>query len=357
MMTGFDRPISLALSGGGTRAMAYHLGVLKWMAEQGLFEKVARISTVSGGSLVMGLIYKSASFKWPTSKMFLESSLPNVIEILCSRSLQTEAMLKLACPKNLCFLLSRANLVAITLEDDWGFNIPISKIPSAPQWSINGTNAENGKRFRFKGSEIGDYDVGYAVAPNLPLAYALAVSAAFPVGIGPLTIRTSDFKWQRKPFGAPDSEIKVVSLPYERLHLYDGGLYDNLGSESLFDLGKQESKHAGDYVVVSDAGAPLSSGMVFGPISWQRVKRMMDIMSDQTRALRVRTLISYLKRSSQHGAYIPIGVELTGNDSLEAQFARSYPTSLKIMTKHDCERLIAHGYNVAANRSDFGFIR
>ena len=60
-------PIALALSGGGIRAMAFHLGVLKRMAELDLLERVARISTVSGSSLLMGLVYRSNDFCWPTS--------------------------------------------------------------------------------------------------------------------------------------------------------------------------------------------------------------------------------------------------------------------------------------------------
>ena len=61
-------PVALALSGGGIRAMAFHLGVLKRMAELDLLERVARISTVSGSSLLMGLVYRSNDFCWPTSQ-------------------------------------------------------------------------------------------------------------------------------------------------------------------------------------------------------------------------------------------------------------------------------------------------
>ncbi|MEF9672493.1 patatin-like phospholipase family protein [Pseudomonas sp. PCH446] len=45
---------ALALSGGGVRAMAFHLGVLKYLAEQQALERLTQISTVSGGSLLVG---------------------------------------------------------------------------------------------------------------------------------------------------------------------------------------------------------------------------------------------------------------------------------------------------------------
>jgi NTE family protein len=344
----FDQPISLALSGGGTRAMAYHLGVLKFLAERDLFERVTRISTVSGGSLLMGFIYKSAGFRWPRSKHFLDRTLPEIRDLLCQRNLQAEAFSQVLLPTNWGLALSRADLLALELKEHWGFDVPMSILPSGPEWSINGTNAQNGKRFRIKGGQIGDYDVGYADAPNFPLADALAVSAAFPVGIGPLRIRTADYVWKRRPFfGAAEGSDRVVKLPYEYLHLYDGGLYDNLGSESLFNLGEQTSKHPGDYIIISDAGAPLTYGMTWGPLSPERVKRMMDIMSDQQRALRVRSFVSYLRRCPTNGALIPIGTPVTGPGCPEAEFAKTFPTSLERFDRGDFDRLLQHGYDVA----------
>lgn len=50
-----NQRIALALSGGGIRAMAFHLGMLKFLAERSLLEEIHRVSTVSGGSLLVGL--------------------------------------------------------------------------------------------------------------------------------------------------------------------------------------------------------------------------------------------------------------------------------------------------------------
>ena len=49
--------IGIALSGGGIRATIFHLGLFKWLAENGLLEEVKRVSSVSGASLCVGLIY------------------------------------------------------------------------------------------------------------------------------------------------------------------------------------------------------------------------------------------------------------------------------------------------------------
>lgn len=41
--------IGLALSGGGTRAAVFHLGVLRRLAVDGRLEQITKLSTVSGG--------------------------------------------------------------------------------------------------------------------------------------------------------------------------------------------------------------------------------------------------------------------------------------------------------------------
>jgi NTE family protein len=47
-----ERKIGLALSGGGSRAIAFHLGCLRALNRIGLLERVSVLSTVSGGSVI-----------------------------------------------------------------------------------------------------------------------------------------------------------------------------------------------------------------------------------------------------------------------------------------------------------------
>ncbi|KAB0265827.1 patatin-like phospholipase family protein [Microvirga brassicacearum] len=47
--------VALALSGGGSRAMAFHLGCLKALHEAGLLKQTSVISSVSGGSVIAAL--------------------------------------------------------------------------------------------------------------------------------------------------------------------------------------------------------------------------------------------------------------------------------------------------------------
>ena len=51
-MTSDGKKIGLALSGGGYRAAAYHIGALRALHKLGVLDKVDVISSVSGGSII-----------------------------------------------------------------------------------------------------------------------------------------------------------------------------------------------------------------------------------------------------------------------------------------------------------------
>lgn len=44
--------IGLALSGGGSRAMAFHLGCLRALDDVGILDQIRVLSTISGGSVI-----------------------------------------------------------------------------------------------------------------------------------------------------------------------------------------------------------------------------------------------------------------------------------------------------------------
>lgn len=337
--------------------MVFHLGVLNAMAEYQLLEQVDRISTVSGGSLLTGLILHENGMRWPNSYEFIQSIYPALREKLCEGSLQWSAARQLLNPMNWRYLLSRANLLALALQDQWGVSSRLSDLPICPEWSINGTTAENGKRFRFKRDSFGDYHLGYAEPGDFPLATALAVSAAFPAGFGPLSLSTSGYIWKKRPrWDAPKSDEREVEMAYKRLHLYDGGVYDNLGLEPFFDAGKSDAKPGVGYIVVSDAGAPLAPGFSNGPLNPFRLVRVADIMSDQSRALRIRTFATYVQEHQDNGAYIGITTPLSDAGGCPSRdFASSFPTSLKRIQHDQFDKIAAHGAGVTRKvRREFG---
>lgn len=330
------------------RAVAFHLGLLKFLAEKGLLERVRHISSVSGGSMFTGMVYRANSWKWPTSQEYLAVVAPQIEKSICSRNMQLGAFLRLLWPRNWRYLLSRSNLLSMELRDRWGFDVALSAIPEEPQWSINGTTAENGKRFRFKGCTLGDWDLGYTDDPDFSLADAVAVSAAFPIGFGPLTLKADRHTWKKRSWGAAPGTEQEIKPPYKTLHLYDGGLYDNLAAEPFFHPGDQEPKIPNTYILVSDAGAPFSSGLKPGPLNPFRVKRMMDIMSEQCRSLRVRAFSKYLRGNPKAGAYVWISAPVPQVHLGQALFAQSFPTSLKKLRRPEVAQIVGHGYQAAS---------
>ncbi|UUQ65029.1 patatin-like phospholipase family protein [Pseudomonas fuscovaginae UPB0736] len=349
---------ALALSGGGVRAMVFHLGVLKYLAEQGALERVSQLSTVSGGSLLVGLMLHENDGKWPDSAAFLQHSYAALRSQLCSRSLLFSALRQLCNPLNWRFILSRANLLALGLRNEWGVKSLLAQIDARPDWSINGTTAENGKRFRFKRNNMGDYSIGYAETGDMPLAEALAVSAAFPGGIGPLVLDSRRFKWMQRGWEAPLDSAVETKLPFAKLHLYDGGVYDNLGLEPFFDAATGRSKRSEYPIVVSDAGAPLQPGFKAGVLSPWRLKRMADIMSDQSRALRIRSFVEYLDQAPGRGSYMGIASTLIkAQPGSDAAFAAHFPTSLDRLSPEVFDRIARHGYAVAqATDREYGLL-
>ncbi|MFY6079549.1 patatin-like phospholipase family protein [Acinetobacter baumannii] len=347
--------IALALSGGGIRAMVFHLGVLKYLSEQNKLEAITHISTVSGGSLIIGLLFKENQMQWPTSSQYNEFLLPSLREKLCTKSLLGGIIRQFLKPKNWYFLLSRANLLAFALRDEWGINHRLADLPVVPEWSINGTTAETGKRFRFKQKDFGDYSLGYASSKNFPLANALAVSAGFPGGIGPLVIQAAPYEWKKR--GKWNDSIdndSVVSPFYSKLHVYDGGVYDNLGLEPFFDAGKgilKDPLSPETKLILSDAGAPLSQGFSLSKVNPWRLKRITDIISDQSRALRIRTFMNYIQKDRNKGSLIYIAHKISGCETCSsAEFASKFATTIRRLTYEEFDKLFNHGYEIAKIR-------
>ena len=112
-------------------------------------------------------------------------------------------------------------------------------------------------------------------------------------------------------------------------------------------------------IYVSDAGAPLSQGLSAGALSPWRVKRLADIMSEQSRTLRVRSFIKYLESSADPlGAYAYIATKVEGADPHGWELARSFPTSLVRLKEKEFDAIAGHGYAVAKDVERlYGFLK
>lgn len=361
-MTLAKRNIGIALSGGGIRATIYHLGVLKWLAESKLMESITYISSVSGGSLCAGLVYTHNDKKWPTSQQYLDQVLPAIEETIMGSDMQTSALLRM-----FPFWIHRkVNLLAKVIGKKWGVSGLMSDLGKTPVWCANCTTYETGKRFGITQDTMGDIVVGYANGHDLPISDAMAASAGFPILIGPYALKRDKFTWNASTFeanvGARDNRV-----PRGRnFHLWDGGVYDNLGLEALFHISDRPSgghlSRGVDYIIVSNAGTLSrfrSRAFSSSP------KRLLDIAMDQVGILRIRSITGHI-RQENNGLYLQIGESasrLLRNSALDpavinqviseslpehqAVFARSYNTTLRRPSKADFSIILRHGYEVA----------
>jgi NTE family protein len=89
--------VALCLSGGGYRAMLFHLGSLWRLNEVGLLRSLVRISSVSGGSItagVLGLAWKNLSFNAANVATNLEDLVINPIRRLADTTIDQGSIIK-----------------------------------------------------------------------------------------------------------------------------------------------------------------------------------------------------------------------------------------------------------------------
>jgi NTE family protein len=353
--------IGLALSGGGVRAAVFHLGLLGRLAADDLLEQVTFVSTVSGGSLGTGLVYSLSGNRWPTSEEYLSTIAPRARRYLTGKDLQLDAVFRLLTrPWHLFY--GRAKLLAESIEHLWDVRGLINELPDEPRWVINATAYESGKNWRFMRKRMGDYKLNQTPEPAFPVASAMAASAAFPILIGPLVLRTKDFAWSRFT-----GESRHATLPAETevpsVHLWDGGVYDNLGIEALFKPGGKRYRDEYNFLIVSDASPPLG---IERPFPLRRARRLINIAMDQVSSLRARQLVEHFASHPGSGAYMKVGntaqyiLEQAGVDEEEvaaavssclsqkdAELAVAHKTTLRRPSEEEFDRLYRHGWEVA----------
>ena len=352
--------IGLALSGGGMRATVFHLGVLQRLAADGLLERVTFLSTVSGGSIAVSLVYALSNWEWPSSNDYIQQVLPEASRLLTSRSLQRDYVTRrLTRP----WLLpgGGAKLLSESLRSAFGIDAVVADLPTEPRWVINATTYETGKNWRFMPQRMGDYVLGYVAKPNISVAEAVAASAAYPGLIGPLVLKTSDFAWSSYIDGALTPSL---APDFAKVHLWDGGIYDNLGVEALFKPGGGNYyRDEYTFLIVSDASAPLPQGR---SSFRHRPRRLVEIPMDQVRSLRSRILADYLNRTPNAGVYLRIGrsaryileealFDAQVSESVladcmakrEVQAVAEMATDLRRLSRDRLHAVLRHGWEVA----------
>jgi len=254
------RTIALMLSGGGSRAIAFHLGCLRALNRRGLLKNIKTVSSVSGGSVIAAVycldgedfdafekritaFLKSGLFKpavktaisptglfWVLSEIFmlgiyvLWSAIALVLKAI--RFLFQLFGIKIWSGRHFRFPLrrpiSRTSLIERTFDRLLFKGVTLGELPdTGPKLIINTTELTTGSAFRFSKTASGGWRFGQVVGGDVTVSHAVAASAAYPLF---LTHFQDRYRFRRKDGTEHEGAVSLT----------DGGVYDNLGLGPLW---------------------------------------------------------------------------------------------------------------------------
>lgn len=250
----------LALSGGGSRAIAFHLGCLRALRDRGLLDEVGVLSAVSGGA-VLAAMYAYSDDDFESFEARVRSLLRRGLQVDLARA--TFSPLHLARTMGTSLIAgvaakgAQAARRALALGHDLLNRdnrsrppVYLAQItPPLPRWAsrttafesvlrtrlfgdalvrhpqragidvvLNATELRTGTAFRF-GSRTSACSRFGSVQQEVTVATAVAASAAYPAFLPALHKR---YTFERRG-----------ETTTERVVLTDGGVYDNLGASCL----------------------------------------------------------------------------------------------------------------------------
>ncbi|SEI11093.1 patatin-like phospholipase family protein [Paracoccus alkenifer] len=329
--------IGLCLSGGGYRAMIYHVGALIRLNELGFLPRLAEVASVSGGSITAGLL----ALRWPALRFNEDGRAVNLDELFVSpllrfagKGIDIQAALHGLLPgcsagDSLVRAYDRHLFEGACLQD----------ITDSPRFTFMATNLQTGSGWRFGKSYAADYRVGLIDRPVIPLARVVTASSAFPPILSPVRIDLSGESVR------PTAGADLHRAPFTTTAvLADGGIYDNLGLERVWKRCRT--------ILVSNAGRTIPEvGHPTGRWIGQMF-RTLSLIQQQAEHSRRRILFGMANRGQREVAYwsidaaavhyaVPDALPLT---SEEAMAAASLRTRLNPFSLDEQRLLLRAGY-------------
>jgi NTE family protein len=375
------RRIGLALSGGGARAIAFHLGCLRALHDRGVLPQVSIISAVSGGAVITALyayggekdfgafdqrvvallrrglagriarralLSSTALRALGTSATAGVTALATTIVRVCGGALATlsksstlkRRMSRLQPP------LRRTTSRTTALEEVLSDVIGGATLPEVQRPNLhvvfNACELRSGSAFRFGSRESGCWRYGRLVSNSVPVKHAVAASAAYPAFL-PAIDRTFTFVGKQGAF-----ERRVL--------LTDGGVFENLGVSCL-EPGRSEAFSTNvfpvDYIISCDAGQGLLDDTSI-PYAWPgRMARAFEsVFRKVQNATYARLYKSVANGELQGAVMVYLGQQ---DDSLPMRppelvaraRVKDYPTDFSPMSDEDIEALSLRGEQLA----------
>ena len=367
-----ERNIGLALSGGGSRAVAFHLGCFRALHDLHLLDRLKVISSVSGGSVLAAMYAYSRDNFDDFDKRVVEQLRTGFVCDIAGFLINPMAIGKILATMvitgSISLLRTAARILPKTIRT-WIASLnsaqptPFRRFYSRSEAFrdslaarlfgkrrvvdverkdleiiINATELRTGSAFRFGSQESACWRFGTIPRDDALVADAVAASAAFPVLL-PALDRSYEF-------------TRNGTTKQDRVLLTDGGVYENLGVSPL-EPGRDSSISSNvlnpEYIFCCDAGQGLLDSDTF-PLWWPtRMKRAFETtfrkVQDATRK-RLHQIdssnsisgfvLSYL---GQRDAALPwLPSDLPNRDEVY-----KYPTNFFGMDDEDIERLALRG--------------
>ncbi len=323
IVNGQPKRVGLALSGGGFRAAAFHLGVFRQLHARGLLFNIDLLSCVSGGSIAGAFL----ASRWGSPTV-----LDELEQYLRTKSIAVSSVIG----GILDPFEGRLEKLANTYDRDLFSGNTMSSLASGPRIYLNATNLATGNLFFFaagdgKPTEMGEHELGSSSASNFSIAKAVAASSAFPPVFPPLRVDPQDYP--------PAEQVGYVTLT-------DGGVYDNLGVNPLL-----RERNALDYLIISDGGKPFSINMEPTTSGAMVLKESLDIMMEQIRGLQFDRIEHRAKaKAGPIPLWFSIDSTLGQVREGDATFASSIKTDLKALKADELAVLTRHAGGLLSHR-------
>jgi NTE family protein len=334
--------LALCLSGGGYRAMLFHLGALWYLNDAGYLPELSRVSTVSAASItaaVLALRWKHLQFENGRAVNFAHMIVAP-IRHLAGTTIDVNNMVS-------GLMMPGASInagVVKSLQKHVFGNSTLQDFVDVPRFVINATNVQTGSLFRFSKPYLADWRIGRILNPRTKVAVAVAASAAFPPILSPARLSTRHERWTDL------NEKYCGRAPFTTdIMLTDGGVYDNMGIETAWKRCKR--------VLVCDGGGALRAEEQPKSNWAHHAVRITLTIDNQVRSLRKRQIIAAFRdaRDPHKGAYWGIGSDpanyASGGlpvDSARAERLSRLPTRMAKMPDITQQQLINFGYAMTA---------
>lgn len=249
-----NKRIGLALSGGGYRAAAYHLGTLRALHKLGVLDKVDVISSVSGGSIIAAyyMLHKDNfeafenGFKKALSNGVILWPFINLVVVLIAilaSSIIFSPWLLFVWGVILYFfhfqLLPISWIISCRYRKTFFGDTKLKDLPDCPTLVINSTDITSQHVFSFSKKRMYSYSYpkdGFN-HEDFRISDAVMASSCVPFAFSPIRIKSKYMS----------ATMNGIVPPL----LIDGGVYDNQGAHNLTD---KSSLYQCDDIIISDAG-------------------------------------------------------------------------------------------------------